>query len=307
MQRILILGGTGMLGNTLLRHLGSDPNWDVCATARMTTGQLCSLLPEEMARRMREDVSADNFDTIVRAFASLRPDIVVNCIGLVKQDPNASDPLSVIQTNSLLPHRISMLCRTAGARLIHIGTDCVFSGRKGGYVEVDMTDPDDLYGRTKLLGEVSYRPHCLTLRTSLIGHELKGCRGLVEWFLRQQGPVKGYRQAIFSGFPCVEVARILADYVIPNPSLQGVYHVSALPITKMALLELIADQYRHPVRIEPSDEVVIDRSLDSTRFREATGYRPPDWPDLVRRMHRDYEENRGLFHRWRDATERTAT
>lgn len=295
MKRIMILGATGMLGNTLLRCMARDSRWDVQATARMSASRIAALLPAALAERVREGVSADNQDSILRAFAAIRPDVVINCIGLIKQDPWSLDPLSAIQVNSLLPHRISMICRAAGARLIHISTDCVFSGQKGRYRESDPCDANDLYGRSKLLGEVDYPPHCLTLRTSIIGHELKGFRGLVEWFRQQQRVVDGYHRAVFSGLPSIELCRVISDFVLPNPSLAGVYHVSAAPISKMALLELIATQYKHPVRIQASEKVAIDRSMDSHRFREATGYRPPDWPELVTAMHRDYETYRELF------------
>jgi dTDP-4-dehydrorhamnose reductase len=180
-----------------------------------------------------------------------------------------------------------MLCRTAGARLIHISTDCVFDGKKGGYTEEEDSNATDLYGRTKFLGEVAY-PHCITLRTSIIGHELKGDRGLIEWFLAQEEPIRGFKKAIFSGFPTIEIARIINDYIIPNDDLQGVYHVSSEPISKYELLRLVAQRYEKQIDIEPDDTVTIDRSLDSSRFRQATGYHPPSWPELVDNMYRNF-------------------
>jgi len=164
-----------------------------------------------------------------------------------------------------------------------MSTDCIFSGAKGLYIEADASDAKDLYGRSKYLGEVDY-PNAITLRTSIIGHELSGAHSLVGWFLAQQGSARGFRRAIFSGFPTVELARVIRDHVMPHPELHGVYHVSAEPINKFDLLTLIAKAYGKTIDITPDDELVIDRSLDSSRFRVATGYQPQPWPELVRRM-----------------------
>jgi len=286
-KKVLILGGTGMLGHTLFMQLSLQKNLDVYATARTSSGLFLWFHPD-FVEKIRVGVDADNFDTVIRAFASIQPDIVINCIGLIKQLPMASDPLSAIIINSLLPHRISMICRSAGARMIHISTDCVFDGKKGNYTEHDSSNADDLYGRSKFLGEVAYPPHCLTLRTSIIGHELKGKLGLIEWFLAQKGKVNGFTHAIYSGFPTVELAHILLEYIIPKPELTGVYHVSSDPISKYDLLNLVATRYAKQIKIEPYDKFHQDRSLDSSVFRRITGYTPPSWPELVDEMYQHY-------------------
>jgi dTDP-4-dehydrorhamnose reductase len=285
MKKILILGGTGMLGHTLFSYLSSQNRWNVYATTRTTEG-LSPWFPEELARNVRSWVDADNFDTVVRALAAIRPDIVVNCIGLIKQLWIATDPLSAITVNSQLPHRISLICRTTGARLIHLSTDCVFNGEKGNYKESDPSNAEDLYGRTKYLGEVTY-PHCVTIRTSIIGHELKGFHGLIEWFLRQES-VKGYTNAIFSGFPTIELSHIIGDFIIPNDRLKGVYHISSQPVSKYELLKLVADRYSKDIDIEPYGDVQIDRSLDSSLFQNATQYSPPSWQELVEKMYTNF-------------------
>jgi dTDP-4-dehydrorhamnose reductase len=285
-MRILILGGAGMLGHTLFSYLSGIEKWDVYTTTRSTEG-LKAWLPEHLAQKVRTGVDADNFNTFVRALASIRPDVVINCIGLIKQLPLASDPLTAITVNSQFPHRISLICRSAGARLIHMSTDCVFDGKKGNYTETDPLSADDLYGRTKYLGEVAY-PHCITLRTSIIGHELKGFHGLIEWFLKQENHIKGYTNAIFSGFPTIEIANIISNYILPDEQLQGIYHVASQPISKYALLKLVADKYSKNIVIEPCDEVKIDRSLDASRFKFATRYSPPAWPELVEKMHDNF-------------------
>ena len=228
-------------------------------------------------------VDVENIDSLTRLFARVRPNVVINCIGLVKQLIEADDPLVAIPINAILPHKLANLCDVAGARFVHISTDCVFSGDRGMYTEADICDAKDLYGRSKYLGEVDY-PHAITLRTSIIGHELAGTQSLLGWFLSQKGSVPGFRRAIFSGLPTVELARVIRDHVIPHPELHGLYHVSANPINKFDLLSLMALAYEKTIDILPDDKLVIDRSLDSSRFREITGYKPKHWSDLVRCM-----------------------
>ena len=286
--RVLVLGGTGMVGHKMFQVLSSRPHLEVYATARDLRG-LEEHFDAGVLPRIRTGVDAADFDTIIRALASVQPDVVVNCIGLIKQLPLAEDPLTAITVNAQLPHRISLICRAAKARMVQIGTDCVFDGTRGGYREEDPSDAKDLYGRTKYLGEVTY-PHCITLRTSIIGHELKGRLSLVEWFLAQKAPIRGYTRAIYSGLTTPELARVVADYVLPHPELNGLYHLSVDPISKYDLLRLLATYYGVSTPIEPFDGVAIDRSLDSARFREATGYTPPVWPELAEAMHRDYLE-----------------
>ena len=283
-----------MLGHLLLRYFSAYPEYDVYATARSLAG-LERKFPQNLQDRFRPDsVDANYFDSIIRALASIRPDVVINCIGIIKQLPGANDPLTAITVNALLPHRISLISRTAGARVIHISTDCVFNGEVGMYTENDKSTAEDLYGRTKYLGEVCYS-HCVTLRTSIIGHELKGRYGLVEWFLGQSRKVRGFRKAIYSGLPTIELARIIHNYVFPNPTLNGVYHVSSAPISKYELLRLIAKRYGKKIEIEPDDDFVQDRSLDSTIFRKATGYQPPSWDILVEMMHSDFLANENFY------------
>jgi dTDP-4-dehydrorhamnose reductase len=229
-------------------------------------------------------VDVESLDSLTRMFATVQPDMVINCVGIVKQLADANDPLIALPINSLLPHRLARLAQVAGARLVHMSTDCVYSGSKGNYVEADLPDAYDLYGRSKLLGEVDY-PNAITLRTSIIGHELSGNRSLIDWFLSQTGEVQGYTNAIFSGLPTVEIARIIHEHVIPNPHLHGLYHVSAEPISKYDLLSLVAKEYAKEIAIRAKNDFVIDRSLNSERFRSATGFVPDSWVQLIHRMH----------------------
>lgn len=279
--RILVLGATGMLGNAVLRVFAGSPGFDAWGSAR-------SAAPEGAAPVLRERVvtgiDVEDDAALARLFGELRPAAVVNCVGLVKQLAAANDPLAAITINALLPHRLARLCEGHSARLVHISTDCVFSGERGNYAESDPADAQDLYGRSKLLGEVDY-PAAITLRTSIIGHELSSAHGLVGWFLAQSGKVRGFTRAIFSGLPTVELARIIRDHVLPRPGLRGLYHVSAAPIAKYELLRLVAARYGKEIEIVPDDRLVIDRSLDSSRFRAATGFQPAAWPELVAAMH----------------------
>jgi dTDP-4-dehydrorhamnose reductase len=281
-MKVLIIGATGMLGNAMFRFLSADPNLFVFATVRSESS--AKNFPSPLSEHLIAGIDVESYDSLVQVFADVRPDVVVNCVGLVKQLAESNEPLRVVPINTLLPHRLASLCQAINGRLIHISTDCVFSGQKGNYLESDFPDADDLYGRTKLLGEVNYS-HTITLRTSIIGHELSGHRSLVGWFLAQERPVKGFKRAIFSGLPTVELARVVRDFVLPREELHGLYHVAAKPINKFDLLNLISKTYEKTIEIAPDEETVIDRSLNASRFENATGYIAPDWPELIQRMH----------------------
>jgi dTDP-4-dehydrorhamnose reductase len=281
-MRIMVLGASGMLGNAVARVLCEDSALEVVGTIRADAAH-CRLDACPMLRLLT-GMDVENSDSLIRAFAKARPQVVVNCVGLVKQLADAVDPLKAVSINTLLPHRLASLCRATGARLVHVSTDCVFSGAKGGYLETDFPDANDLYGRSKLLGEVDY-PHAITLRTSIIGHELASNHGLLGWFLSQRGPVKGFRKAIFSGLPTSELARLIRDFVLPRADMHGLFHVASSPINKLELLQLIADAYGKEIEIIPDDALVVNRSLNAERFVATTGYVAAPWPELVRRMH----------------------
>ena len=288
-MRVLVLGVSGMLGSAAFRLLGERFDCDVYGTAR--AADVSAFFDEDRRSRILTGLDVDNFDALAALFRDIRPAVVINCVGVVKQLVSAKDPLITIPMNAVLPHRLARLADLIGARLIHISTDCVFSGIKGHYVESDPPDADDLYGRSKLLGEVDY-PNAVTLRTSIIGHELASRNGLVDWFLGQNGKVKGFTRAIFSGLTTDELVKVIADRVLPQPELRGVYHVSVDSISKCDLLGHLKDTYRHAIEIEPDDAVDINRSLNSDRFRAATGYAPPSWPHLIEAMWLDHPANK---------------
>jgi dTDP-4-dehydrorhamnose reductase len=280
-QTILVLGASGMLGNAVYRTFATSPGFHAVGTVR--SGSTKIALPEGASGQLLAGVDVEQTDSLVAAFDKARPDVVINCIGLVKQLAAANDPLVTLPINSMLPHRLARLAALVDARLIHVSTDCVFTGAKGNYLESDTPDALDLYGRSKLLGEVDY-PGAVTLRTSIIGTEINSAHSLVGWFLAQSGTVKGYSKAVFSGLPTAVLAQVMRDHVIPNPSLRGLWHVSAEPIDKFALLKLVAAEYGRDTEITADEALVIDRSLDSSRFRAATGWTPPSWPDLIATM-----------------------
>ena len=281
-MRVMVLGVTGMLGNAMFRVLSENADLVVYGTARSESSR--RYFAENLQSQIFVGVNVENHDSLVKVFADVQPNIIVNCVGLVKQLADANDPLQAVPINTLLPHRLAALCQATAARLIHISTDCVFSGSKGDYLESDFPDAYDLYGRSKLLGEVDY-PHAITLRTSIIGHELSGHRSLVNWFLAQQSSVKGYTRAIFSGLPTVELATVVRDVVLPQQELHGLYHVASRPINKFDFLQLVAKAYGKSIEIKPAEDLVIDRSLNANRFKQATGYVSPEWPAMIQHMY----------------------
>ena len=262
MTRVLVFGGDGMLGHQLVRRLGAR---------------------HEVASSTRRDADVRDEQAVARALRDFRPAVVVNAAGVIKQRMDAQAAAVAIEVNALFPHRLAQLCAAQGARVIHFSTDCVFSGERGRYAEADVPDARDLYGRSKLLGELDY-PHCVTLRTSMIGRELARKSGLLEWFLSQSAPVRGYRRAVFSGLTTLELARVVERMIDTGRPAAGLYHVSAAPISKYELLQLVKAEFGLATEIRADDEVRVDRSLDSTRFRGETGYRPPDWQSMVREL-----------------------
>ena len=281
-KKILVLGVTGMLGSAVFKRLSGSDQLQVFGTAR--SGSSRKFFPQELASNLIVNVDVLDNDTLTSVFVTLQPDVVINCVGLIKQLSDSKDPLSALPINSMFPHRLAKLCSLSKSRLIHIGTDCVFSGRKGMYIETDVSDAEDLYGKSKYIGELPDLAHAITLRTSIIGHELASNIALIDWFLSQQSNVQGFTNAIFSGLPTVELADVIMNCVIPNEYLSGLYHVSVEPIDKYNLLKLTSEIYTKKIEIIPNEQMCIDRSLNSTRFREATGYFPPSWPELILKM-----------------------
>jgi dTDP-4-dehydrorhamnose reductase len=269
-----------MLGHVMVRVLAASDALDVAVCVRSPT------TVEYDRTQVWTGVDVTQPDALLDVMQSCRPDVVINCVGLVKQRAQAEDPLIALPVNAILPHRLARMCALAGGRLIHFSTDCVFSGERGNYRESDIPDARDLYGLSKLLGEV-HDLHALTLRVSIIGPELQGAQGLLAWFLSQTGRVRGYRRAVFSGLTTLELAQVVRDRLLSRSDLHGLYHLSADPITKFDLLTLAGKIFAHPIHIDSCDEPVIDRSLDSTRLRAALDYQPPSWSEMLLRLRRE--------------------
>ncbi|MAH60992.1 MAG: NAD(P)-dependent oxidoreductase [Legionellales bacterium] len=288
--KILILGSSGMLGSALLHYFISK-QYQVWGTVRNQDSY--DVLPRYMQAQVIKIADIENMDALASMLTQIMPDVVINCIGLVKQLMGSEEPIKAIKMNALFPHQIAACCRQLNARLIHISTDCVFSGRGQLYTEEDRADADDFYGRSKLLGEVN-DGSALTIRTSIIGHQLKDHHSLIDWFLSQKGTIKGFKKAIFSGFPTIVLAKIIEEWILLQPNLCGLYHLSSQPISKYDLLHLVKKIYRKSIDIIPDDTVQIDRSLDSTRFQKITGYTPAPWETLIQQMYTDriFEEEK---------------
>ncbi|KGJ94231.1 dTDP-4-dehydrorhamnose reductase family protein [Thalassotalea sp. ND16A] len=284
-MKVLIIGATGMLGYSLFRNLSEYSALDVYGTVRATNDKESYF--SKLESKLFKSIDVENLETLESVVKELKPNVVLNCIGLIKQYDSAKVPVAAIRTNSLLPHQIAAICDENSAKLIHFSTDCVFSGKKGNYVESDIPDASDIYGRSKLLGEVDYKPH-LTLRTSIIGHELSSNVSLIDWFLSQAKETKGFSKAIFSGLPTCYVAKVLVDNIFTNTNLTGLYQLSVDPIDKFTLLSKVAKVYSKEITIHESDELEIDRSLDSSRLRTASNYSPLSWDELINLMHTDY-------------------
>lgn len=282
-RRILVVGASGMLGHEAVRVLA--PDFEVWGACRR---------PEELPdlgipwERMLGGLDATDGDSVYALVERVRPDVVLNAAGIVKQRADAKAAIPSIAVNSLWPHVLADACEQVGARMVHVSTDCVFSGSRGMYREDDVPDAFDLYGRSKLLGEVTGRENAVTLRTSIIGWQLGEPTGLVGWFAaHRHEPLKGFSRAVFSGLTTWALTDVVRDVVLPDESLSGLWHVSAEPIDKYMLLTMLADKLGWEVEITPVDQPVIDRSLDSTRFRERTGWTPPSWDEMLEELARE--------------------
>jgi dTDP-4-dehydrorhamnose reductase len=279
-----------MLGHKLMQVLGA--NYEAFGTVRGAAKQLEPFAPGE---RIIANVAADDLDSIRRAIETVKPDVVINAIGIIKQLPDSKNVITTLTVNSIFPHRLAELGEEFGFKLITISTDCVFSGSRGNYSEDDVPDATDLYGKSKNFGEV-IGDNCLTLRTSIIGHELGTAHSLIDWFLSNRGgKVKGFANAIYSGFPTIVFAAIIDNLIRNYPKLTGLYHVSSDPINKYDLLNLVNEVYAAEVKIERDEEFKIDRSLDSRKFRAETGFAPASWREMIGVMANDAK----IYGRWK--------
>ena len=285
-MKLLIVGANGMLGNACMNYFSSKPNYEVTGTVR--SKELLSFFPSHIKNRIISNIDITDPITQAKIFYQVTPDVVINCVGLVKQAQVNNNPYRSILLNALLPHQLAMQCSKFDSKLLHISTDCVFSGLKGSpYLQSDLADASDLYGKTKYLGEVINLPNALTIRTSYIGNELDTSNGLLEWFLAQSDQCQGFTKAIYSGLPTVILMELFEDILINYPSLSGLYQVASAPISKYNLLMLIAQVFQKRINIVPNDSLLIDRSLDGSIFQGVTGFIAPSWELMIKRMYLD--------------------
>lgn len=283
--KILILGATGLLGHKLWQRL-SARFAEVSCAVRGSRSSLARFGLYE-SDRVIEHVDLGDFGGVEALLNRVRPDVVINCSGITKRRELPGNPAASILINALLPHRLADWCAAIGARLIIFSTDCVFDGREGGYTEDSPTTAEDLYGRTKALGEVR-RKNVLTLRSSFIGRELAAGTELLEWFLDQRGKsIRGFRNALYTGVSTLHLAQLTGDIIEHWPALDGLYQIASEVISKYDLLRLARDAFRIDVDIEPDDSVIVRRNLDGTRFARATGYEQPAWAAMMAQIAED--------------------
>lgn len=281
---IVILGGSGMLGHKLFQRVRLQFPETVCTIQQRACNPPYNRIPMLQGSEVIEGIDAFDFEGLSQMLLRLRPRFLINCVGVIKQRDAASSFIDTITLNSLLPHRLAELITQWGGRMIHFSTDCVFSGRQGRYKETDPSDAEDLYGKTKFLGETT-EPTALTLRTSIIGRELANHRSLLDWFLScKGGRVKGYRKSIYSGVTTNHLADVVSNIIVNHPDISGVYQVASEPISKYALLCLLRDAYGLDIAIDPVDGEDLDRSMDGSKFHDKTGYVCPPWTALVQQL-----------------------
>ena len=273
-----------MLGHKAFEVLNLNSKYKVFGSLRNANDIKKYFSDSKNISNIFSNVDALNPESVFNLIDKLKPEIVLNCIGVIKQLKEAKDPILSIEINSLFPHKLANYIANAKTRLIHISTDCVFSGLKGNYKEFDNSDAKDLYGRTKHLGELINYDNCITLRTSIIGPELKGKVSLLEWFLSQKNPIKGFTNAIYSGFTTLELINIIESYIIKKPSKNGLYHLSSNPISKYELLKIIAKTYNVKTEIEPDEEFKNNKSLNSDLFKKDFGYFVKPWGQMISEM-----------------------
>jgi len=282
-MRILILGGTGMLGHQLYQHL-STRFPDTFTTIRQSCekykiGKLIN------NGRIIESVDVTDFPVLTGVMKCVRPNVILNCIGVTKRRKEANEAIHAITLNALLPHMLSEWGRNNAAKVVNFSTDCVFDGKAGNYVDDSATNAVDLYGKTKAMGEI-HGENALTLRSSFIGTELDSGTELLEWFLAQTGTVKGFKNAIYSGLTTLELSRVIEKILVYHPGANGIYNVSSDPISKYELLVLIRDKIHLNIEIIPDENMKCDRSLNSSKFRKAFNYAPPSWEAMIEELAR---------------------
>lgn len=286
-MKIIILGADGMLGHKMFQVVRSRFDEVFCALHGNIDDDFHNKIPLFQEGNVIENFDVMDFNKVHETLCNLKPDYIINCIGIIKQRSESKDYILSITINSLFPHKLAKVCETWGGRLIHFSTDCVFSGKRGAYLEDDLSDAEDLYGKTKFLGEVNSE-NSVVLRTSIIGRELRHFQSLLEWFLRQNHQkVYGYKRAWYSGVTTNYLAELVSNIMVNFPLLTGLYQVTSQTITKFDLLSLLRRAYNLDIRVLPEENFFCDRSMKGDKFHQATGVQCPSWPELVAQLAND--------------------
>ena len=286
-MKIYILGITGMLGSKLFLEF-LKKKYKVRGSARYIHKKFNKF-------KSNIDLITDvyDLDTLKKKIKKFKPKIIINCVGVIKQKINKIDEKDIFYVNSLFPHELYKISELTNAKLIHFSTDCVFNGKIGNYSENHAPNAYDIYGFSKRLGEINYK-NSITLRTSIIGHEIKGKYSLLEWFLNQKKNCEGYSKAYFSGLPTIEIFDFLEKHILNKKKISGLYNLSSTKISKFKLLKLIAKIYGKKIKIIKNKDFKIDRSLNSKKLKKTTSYKSPSWIKLVKKMFNDYKNTNQL-------------
>ena len=268
-KKVLVLGSTGMLGHIVVNYLSQFEQYDV--------------IDISYRNKLRENtiiLDVTNKDLLEKTILNLKPNFIVNCIGVLIGGAN-SNIANAIYVNAYLPHLLKNIAEHIDAKLVHISTDCVFSGEKGGYIETDERDGKDTYAKTKMLGEIVDDTN-VTLRTSIIGPELKTAgEGLFHWFMMQNGTINGFTKAVWSGVTTLELAKAV-KWVIER-DIRGLYHVTNnTPINKFELLTLFKKYTKKEIVIEAVDGKEVDKSFIDTR--KEMDYKVPEYEVMIKEM-----------------------
>jgi len=278
-KTILVFGSSGMLGHMIVRVL--SPHHHVVGTTSSKYDKQSPLTRILSEDNWIDQVDVRNLSTVEEAIRGTKPDVVINCVGMIKQKMDAENYVDAIQINSLFPHQLAGICLKSNARLIHFSTDCVFQGTPGIKRLSDTPNATDLYGLSKLLGEVTYEP-CLTLRTSIVGRQIFGSESLFEWAISQRGTtVSGYRNAIYTGLTTNRLCQIVKNLVEDFPNLSGLFQVASSPISKFELISKINNLLQLNLCVEPNTNFYCDRTLDGTDFSKLTNIDIPSWDDML--------------------------
>lgn len=293
-MKVLVLGGTGMLGHKVFQHLTKMGKNTYCTIQGSKAQAYDQYLRELQSPKVIEGVSAMDFEALRNTLVEVCPDVIINCIGIIKQRDAAQSPIPSMKINSFLPHMLAEWSAHWGGRVIHFSTDCVFTGRRGSYSEEDRSDAEDLYGKSKFLGEVQ-SSNAITLRTSIIGRELNHHQSLLDWFLLQEGKtIDGYTKAIYSGVTTNHLSEVVNWLIDKHPSLSGLFQVVSTPISKYELLCKLKTAYDLNINITPTEGEVCDRSMLGDKFHSVTGYKCDTWDMLVTQLAKDDTPYRSL-------------